>query len=212
MAAEPDVVEPVVAPAPPAVAPREVADAQAAIAVAVHRPPEEDVFALPLLGNEVRVGEQVVEDVGVEHRGALFRQLLAELVALDVLAARLTFREVEGVLLGFFVPLERAALLVLLDRPAIGNEGLRIAVDYVFDDVDGGVAEQDLLELTELVAFAGRVNQLLRPAVACERHLEFGGETNIERKVAHSFSPLRMSPFGQVRIGASGLPRREGLP
>lgn len=88
----------------------------------------------------MRISEEIVEGVGIEHGRALVRQLLAELVALDVLAARLTFREVEGVLLGFFVPLERSALLVLLDRPAVGNEGLRVAVDGVTDGSDGRMA------------------------------------------------------------------------
>jgi len=86
--AAPAAVEPAAAPVPPAATPVEVADAQAAIAVAVHRPPEEDVFAFPLLGNEVRIGQQVVEDVGVQD--GLTRHLLTELVALDVLAALLT--------------------------------------------------------------------------------------------------------------------------
>jgi len=166
----------VAAPVPPAVEPVEVADVQVAIAVAVHCPPEEDVLALPLLGNEVRIGQQEVQHVGVQD--GLARHLLAELVALDVLAALLPFREVQGVFLGFLVPRERTALLMLLDRPAIGGEGLRVAVDGVFHHRDGSVAEEDLAELTELVAFAGRVNQLFRPAVACERRFEFGGETN----------------------------------
>jgi hypothetical protein len=54
---------------------------------------------------------------------------------------------------------------------------------------------------------------LLRPVVACERHLEFGSETNIERKmIAHSFLLLRMSPYYRTttRLPAGSL--GEGLP
>ncbi len=80
-AAAPVVVEPVVAPAPPAVVPVQATDAQAAIRVAVDRAPEEYVFAFPFLRNEVRIGEQVVKDVGIQD--GLVSEFLAELVALD---------------------------------------------------------------------------------------------------------------------------------
>jgi len=97
------VAEPVAAPVPPAAVPAEVADTQEATAVAVHRTPEEDVLAFPLLGNEVRIGEQVVEDAGVE--GDLLRHLLVEFVAFEHLAAvLLAVREPELDLRG--VPLE----------------------------------------------------------------------------------------------------------
>ena len=130
--------------------------------------------------------EQVVEDIGVQD--GLARQLLAELVALDDPAILLAAREEELDL--FRVELPLAALLVLVHRPAVFGprvERVGVAVDDVLDLRDDRAAEQDLAELTELVAFTGRVNQLLRPIVACERHFEFGSETNIERKVAHSF-------------------------
>ncbi len=79
---------------------------------------------------------------------------------------------------------------MFLDGPAFFGtqvEGVGVAVDDVLDLRDDRASEQDLAELTELVAFTGRVYQLLCPIIACERHLEFGSETNIERKVAHSF-------------------------
>ncbi len=85
--------EPVVAPVPPAVVPVEAADVQAATAAAVDGAPEEGVagipvsIRLPLIGDELGVREQVVEDIGVED--GLLRQLLAELVAFDDLATLL---------------------------------------------------------------------------------------------------------------------------
>ncbi len=213
----PVVVEPVVAPVPPAVEPAEVADVQAAIAVAVDGAPEEDVagipvsIRLPLIRDEFGVREQVVEDIGVEDE--LLRQLLAELVAFDDLAILLAAGEEELDLFGVELPL--AALLVFLDGEAIFGprvEGVGVAVNDVLDLRDDRVAEQDLAELTELVAFTGRVNQLLRPVVACERHLEFGSETNIEREIAHSFLLVRMSPYygTTTRLPAGSL--GEGLP
>lgn len=75
----------------------------------------------------MRVLEQVVENVGVQN--GLTRQLLAELVTASVRSPDLIFREVEGVLLVFFIPLECTTLLVLLDRPTVGQIGLRVAVD-----------------------------------------------------------------------------------
>lgn len=210
--------EPVEAPVPPAAVPVEAADAQVAVAVAVDGAPEEDVadvpvsIRLPLIGDEFGVREQVVEDVGVED--GLLRQLLAELVALDDLPVLLAAGEEELDLFGVELPL--AALLVFLDGETIIGpriEGVGIAVNDVLDLRNDRAAEQDLAELTELVAFTGRVNQLLRPVVACERHLEFGSETNIERKmIAHSFLLLRMSPYYRTttRLPAGSL--GEGLP
>ena len=209
--------EPAVAPAPPAAAPAEAADAQAAVAAAVDGAPEEDVagipvsIRLPLIRDEFGVREQVVEDIGVEDE--LLRQLLAELVAFDDLAILLAAGEEELDLFGVELPL--AALLVFLDGEAIFGprvEGVGVAVNDVLDLRDDRVAEQDLAELTELVAFTGRVNQLLRPVVACERHLEFGSETNIEREIAHSFLLVRMSPYygTTTRLPAGSL--GEGLP
>jgi hypothetical protein len=55
--------EPAVAPVPPIAVPEQRADAQAADRVAIDGSPEEDVLAFPLLGDEVQIGEQVVEDI-----------------------------------------------------------------------------------------------------------------------------------------------------
>jgi len=124
----------VAAPVPPAAVPVEVADKQAAIiALAVDRPPEEGVadFArrilLPVLGNEVGIGQQEVQLVGVHH--GLVGKFLAELVAHDGLAVLLTIREVE-LHLGR-VEDELAALLVFLDGTVVGHERAGIAVDDV---------------------------------------------------------------------------------
>lgn len=114
-------------PVPPAAVPVEVTHAQVATAVAVDGAPEEDVLVLPLLGDEVGVLEQVVKDIGVKDRLAL--KLLAELVAIDVLATLLALRQVELDLVGVELPL--SALLVLLDGPTIGNDGVGVEVDDV---------------------------------------------------------------------------------
>lgn len=87
------IAQPAGAPAPPAAEPEEVADVQTAARAAVLRTPEEDVLAFPFLGDEVRIGEQVVEDAGVE--GDLLRHLLAEFVAFEHLAVLLAVREPE---------------------------------------------------------------------------------------------------------------------
>ncbi len=74
--------------APPAVE-AEITDVQVAIQAAVDGTPKKDglPLLLPLLGDEVLVGEQVVQHVRIEHgyRG----ELAAELVALDDLAVLL---------------------------------------------------------------------------------------------------------------------------
>lgn len=75
----PVAAKPAGAPAPPDTAPEEAVNAQVVAPVAVDCSPEEYCLALPLLGDEVRISEQVVEDVGVYD--ALLRQLLAKLVA-----------------------------------------------------------------------------------------------------------------------------------
>lgn len=85
--------EPDAAPAPPVAVPVEAADAQEATAAAVDRPPEEDVAGvasaifLPILGNEVRIGEQEVQHIGVHHR--LVGKFLAERVTHDAFAVLL---------------------------------------------------------------------------------------------------------------------------
>lgn len=154
VAAVPNVAQPAAAPAPPAAAPAQAADAQVAIAVAVDRPPEEDVagiarfIGLPFVGDEVGVGEEVVQDIGV-HDGHV-RKRIAELVALDGLAALLTVGQMEQHLRG--VEVELAVLLVLFDFPAVGHEG----VGGTVDDVAGGAGALDELGDLGLQA-AGRL-------------------------------------------------------
>ena len=155
----PVVAKPVAEPVPPAAAPVEETDIEVATGVAVDGAPEEDVagvtllILLPLLGNEVRIGVEVVEDVGVED--GLLRQLLAELVAFDDLATLLAVREEELDTLGVELPL--AALLVLLDLPAVGQEGVGIAVDDMFKHCLFPC--QDFKELKDIILHTNTVCQ-----------------------------------------------------
>lgn len=80
-------------PVPPADIPVEVANVQVAVAEAVNSAPEEDCFALPLLGDEVGVSEEVVKNICVQDW--LARKLLTEIVADDP-TVLLDFREIEG--------------------------------------------------------------------------------------------------------------------
>ena len=122
---------------PPDAVPEEVTDVEVAVPAAVDRPPKEDNLTLPLFRDEVRIGQQVVKDVGVQD--GLVRQLLAELVALDPFAVLLAIVKVKRDLDG--VPLERTALPVLLNRPAVGDKRLRVAVDDVLGGDDFRVAD-----------------------------------------------------------------------
>lgn len=132
-AAAPAVAEPAAAPVPPTAAPVEATDAQIVARDAVDGAPEEHVLAFPFFGNEVRIGEQVIKNASAQDR--LPGKLLAEIVALDT-ALLLGGREIESVLLGFFAPLERTTLLMFLHFPAVGHEGVGIAVDEMFDRSD----------------------------------------------------------------------------
>lgn len=193
--AETVAVETVVAPVPPAAVPAQGAGAQAATAVAVDGAPEEDVAGValpipfPLLRNEVRVLQEVVEDVGVQH--GLLRQLLAELIALDVLPVLLAAREIELHLRG--VPLQRSALLVFLHRPSVffpRIERVGVAVNDVLDDVDGRVAAKDAAHVREDVALAKTLDVVVAEVRTSERQLEFVGLANIEHQiVAHRCTP-----------------------
>ena len=78
-------VESVVARVPTAAAPVQVVAVEAGVRrVAVDCPPKEDVLVFPLLGNEVRIGEQIIKNIGVED--GLAREFLAEFVALNPFA------------------------------------------------------------------------------------------------------------------------------
>ena len=52
--------KPDVAPPPFRVGPTQATDAEASVQMAVNGSPEEDVLIFPLLGDEVRIGKQVV--------------------------------------------------------------------------------------------------------------------------------------------------------
>ncbi len=87
----PVAVERAVVPAPPAAVPAHVTDTEVVARAVVDRATEEHILALPALGNEVLVGEQVIQHVGV-HDG-LVLQLLAELVSLQPLVFLLSIRD-----------------------------------------------------------------------------------------------------------------------
>lgn len=110
---------------PPIAAPVQTTNVAEAIGVAVDRPPEEHVLALPLVGYELGVGEQVVERVGVQNR--LVLQPFAEFVSKDHLPVLLLGLEVKADL--GLVPSELAAFDVLFELPAIRDEGLGVEVD-----------------------------------------------------------------------------------
>lgn len=196
----PIVVQPVETPEPPAIAPAEVADAQAAERVAVDRPPEEDVagvarfIGLPFVGNEVGVGEQIVEDVRVQD--GLVGQSLTELITFDILAVLLAVVEVELDLRR--VESELSALLVLFDFPVVWHEGVSVAID---DRAIGEAAPQQLsdlpLELRSRLAKALQIIPSNAEAVEdfeCSRHFRV-------RRVGNQ-APHVGSPFLYVLAGS----------
>ena len=128
----PVVAEQTAAPVPPEVAPVEVTNHDVADGVVIDRSPEGGVLVFPTLRNEFRVGQQVVQHVGVQ--GGLIREFLAQVAAHDDATVLLTFVQVELDPLG--IPLQLTALLVALHIPAIGDEGVGVAVDHVLDDLD----------------------------------------------------------------------------
>ncbi len=188
------------APDPPESVPVQATDAQALATVAVPRPPERNVLAFPLLGNEMRIGEQEVEDVGVERM--LLGHFLVEVVTFHPLAVLLTFGEPESVLLRFLVPLELAALVVL-DGPAVFGprvEGLSITVDDVLNDRNGSVSEEDLAKLAELISLREKVHQLGCPcAVLGTVHGDFDfvrlSAAQDEPVLRHVLSPYEGNTF-----------------
>jgi len=94
-ATDPAAVEPMGTPVPPAAAPVEGTDVEAPGLVAVERTPEEDKLVLPRLGDEARVLEQVIEDVGVQDGSS--QKFLAERVAINPRALLLRHGKVEQV-------------------------------------------------------------------------------------------------------------------
>ena len=188
--------EPGAATVPPAAAPVEAANEQAAVTAAVHRTPEEDIagvatfIGLPLLGNEVGVGEQVVEDVGVQN--GLLGEFLAELIADDGAPILLTVRKIELYLR--LLEGELAGLLVRLDFPTVllpRVEGGGIAVDGVIHRRYGSVGKQDAADFGEDIALAEPLDVVVTVIRAAKCELEFVGLANIEHQIiAHGCSPV----------------------
>lgn len=148
----PVAVQPVVAPAQPATITVEEADVPAAREpVAVDGVHEE--HDLPVLGNQVGVRVEVVEQVRVEGRAAL-ADLLQELVALDALVTLLLVREPQLDLLG--IPLEVGGTRDVLDHfpvvrtPLLGENRGSGEIDHVLDRHDLGATEKNVLEASEL--------------------------------------------------------------
>ena len=165
-------VEPVAAPEPRPDKPEQIPDAQVAAGVAVNRSPEEDVAGvttrvlLPLLGNELRILKEIIENVGVEHE--LVRQLLAELVAIDALPILLVGRQMQLDLGG--VESELAALLVRLHRPAAWHERVGVAVDEVLRRSCRGISvlPNERKQVSEDVSARSLFQVGWRPSVSLE--------------------------------------------
>lgn len=153
---EPDAVDPNVTPAPRITVPVEASDDIAA-GQGVLRTPKRDVarvaalVPLPLLGDEVRVGEKVVKNIGVQDRLAL--KLRMELLPLNDFTIELGLRQIESHLLG--VPLEQTtALLVLFHSPAVGNERVGVQIDDMFRHLDFRLAVENRPEIAEFRVLA----------------------------------------------------------
>ena len=142
-------VEPDVEPEPTTAAPAETANTEVAVRVTVDGTPKEYPPFLPVLGDEILVPEEVVEEVRVEGMPPF--DLLSQVVTLAVaaeVAALLALREVEHDLLG--VPREASALVVLNDLPAIGDKRRAIEVDDVLHGDDLNVPSEDILHPCEV--------------------------------------------------------------
>ncbi len=178
----PVAVEQAGAPAPPIAVPVEVTDVGVAVPLAVDRSPKENGLVLPLLGNEVRMGEQVIENIGVQYW--LHCQRLAEFVSIDPLSVFLPLVEIERHAFG--APLECTAFLVLLDIPAVRDERLGVAVDHMLGDDDFGVAESHPTHLGDVVASyqpikVGNVGD----SVAGKSLLNLVSQADIESNLTH---------------------------
>ena len=167
--------------------PVEVTDTQVAVRVAIDGAPKEYGLTLPLLGDELGIGQQVVQNAGVQN-GLTF-QLLAKLVALDG-TTLLLVAEVEFDFVG--VPTELATLDVLFDLPAVRHVGIGIAVDDVVLDDDFSVATQEALSsfhTAELVDDGFDGSELQRGILHCGSHFD--------------------QPFSQLVVGIFLLPTRQ---
>ena len=100
MAAVPVAVEPVAVRAPPAIAEVDVTHIQVAVRVAVNAGPEKNVTSvtiivlLPVLGDQVQVLKEGIQQVRVEHR--LAGQFFAKFMAAMPLVAFLTLGQVQN--------------------------------------------------------------------------------------------------------------------
>ena len=159
--AAPAAAKPAEVPAPPAAAPAEATHEQVAVGVAVNRAPEEHVFTFPLLGDEVWMLQQVVQQVC--GQGRLGFQLLAEFVTLVPAAFLRVGQEQADV---SRVPLQLAGyaacqLVILAHFPVLGHERLAVAVNDVLDSNDVGRADEHSLELRELLGLGTHLGNVI---------------------------------------------------
>ena len=172
------VAQPAVVPDPPDAVPVEVTNVEAAVSAAVDGSPEEDVADVPVLilfprlWNEVRVLQEMVQQVGVQDGFTL--QLRAKDVACDdaalLLAGQpeLDFLPVEIEVIALAFELGNLALLVFFHTPAVGHEGVGTEVNGMFDGLDFGTAEKRIEDLFEEVSFAQFLDLFVVPAIAAE--------------------------------------------
>lgn len=151
VAVEEVVAQPVAVPVPPVAVPVEATNVEVAVSVAVDGSPEEDVAGVPVfiffprLGNEMRMLQEMVQQVGVQD--GLTLKLCAKGVARDasLLLARqpeLDFIPIEVEVVAFAFELGELALLMLFHAPAVRQEGVGTEVNRVFDELDFGTAEK----------------------------------------------------------------------
>jgi hypothetical protein len=88
--------------------------------------PEADEFTSPFKRNEVRIGQEVVQNIGVQNWFML--KFFAEFVAMDNPTSPLSIREIELNLIR--TPDQRSSFSMLFDGPtAVRDEGVGTAVD-----------------------------------------------------------------------------------
>ena len=155
----PLVVEEAVVPVPPATVPVQAPDVQAAVRFPVDGAPEVQVAGLPLLvglprlGDEVGVGEEVVEHLSAVDLRELGEPIL-QLVPDDGAARLLGVVEVEADLRGIeleFAGEGVAELILGADLPAFRDVRLRVAVDEVGDHLNLCVTAEERDDLPQEV-------------------------------------------------------------
>jgi hypothetical protein len=176
--------EPAETPAPRTVVPVEAADAEVTTRVAVDSAPEEHCLTFPLLRNEMRVGEEVVQDVRRQSHDLLVHEFLAKLIPLNPFVPRsLLFGEMEHFLLRRLVPLQgtleasRDLFLRRQDLPFIGTERLDRAVDDMLHDRDLGVPAKERQDFPATILVLGECIDVGDfPASFGESNCEFVGK------------------------------------